>query len=117
MIGIFLDDERTPSRVSWIDYPEDITWKTVRTFEDFKSAVKDCWDEPYEVSFDHDIQDYNLNGDEVTGYTALKWLVDYIIEYNFPLPEAVYFHTKNPVGKRNMESYWSNFLDNLEDLL
>lgn len=117
MIGIFLDDERTPPQVSWINYHDDITsWGVVRTLDEFKSRVNmvyilRC---EYVVSFDHDIQDYDLNGKEVTGYAALKWLCDVILDAGHPLPKEVYFHTKNPVGKRNMEDYWENFKKSLE---
>ena len=109
MKGLFLDDERVPQDVTWIDYPESIDWTVVRSYDEFfyefhRSAFQ-------VFSFDHDIQDYNHRGVELTGYSALKAMVDYLIdnEESCRMPEQVFFHTQNPIGKENMESYWKNF--------
>ena len=66
------------------------------------------------ISFDHDIQDFN-NGVERTGYTCVKFLCDYLQSgkiYNgtFMVDIDCYFHTQNPIGKKNMETYWNNFV-------
>ena len=63
-------------------------------------------------SFDHDIQDYNEIGVELTGYTVLKAMLDTFLTtphglYTFP--EKIFFHTQNSVGEENMKSYWNNF--------
>ena len=68
--GLFLDDERNPEDVTWIDYPESIDWKVVRSYDEFfyefhRSAFQ-------AISLDHDIQDYNHRGVELTGYTSRK---------------------------------------------
>lgn len=118
MIGIFLDDERNPEDVTWIKYPKDIEWYVLRRMCDFQFSVM-MIEEPFIVSFDHDLQDFT-NGVEHTGYDCVKWLVDYCIEHNKDLP-ICFFHTKNPIGLTNMLSYMYNaetFLSkNKEELL
>ena len=108
--GLFLDDERNPEDVTWIEYPENIDWTMVRSYSEFfyelhRSAFQ-------VISFDHDIQDYNHRGVELTGYTVLKAMLDTFITAPpglYTLPGQVFFHTQNPIGKLNMESYWNNF--------
>jgi hypothetical protein len=102
--GIFLDDERDVEDVFWIDYPESVSWQVVRTYNEFVSAVRENIEHPHLISFDHDLQDFTLSGSERTGYDCVKFLVDYCIENEKVLPECLY-HTQNPVGKLNMQSY------------
>ena len=110
MKGLFLDDERVPQDVTWIDYPESIDWKVVRSYREFfyefhRSAFQ-------VISFDHDIQDYNHRGVELTGYTVLRAILDTFLTTPpglYTLPEQVFFHTQNPIGEENMESYWNSF--------
>ena len=108
--GMFLDDERNPEDVTWINYPESIDWTVVRSYDEF---FYEFYRETFQVfSFDHDIQDYNHRGVELTGYTALKAMLDTFLTTTpelYTFPEQVFFHTKNPIGKENMESYWKNF--------
>lgn len=112
--AIFLDDERNVSDVTWVKYPEGLDWCVVRTMCDFMFAITQT---PFEdisvISFDHDIAEYNANGCEVTGYDCLKWLVEYCQDNGVQMPECV-FHTQNPVGKYNMESYYANYLAHQE---
>jgi hypothetical protein len=107
MIGIFLDDERNPEDVFWIDYPE-ITWSVVRTKAEFDELVQlmNVLGQEYVVSFDHDIQEIH-NGVEITGYDCLISLVDFCLDTGAKLPVS-FFHTQNPVGKQNMQSYYEN---------
>ena len=108
--GLFLDDERNPEDVTWIDYPESIDWKVVRSYREFfyefhRSAFQ-------VISFDHDIQDYNHRGVELTGYTVLRAMLGTFLTTSpelYTFPEQVFFHTQNLIGKENMESYWNNF--------
>ena len=98
--GLFLDDERNPSDVTWVNYPENIEWKVVRSYDEF---FYEFHRHTFQVfSFDHDIQDSNHRGVELTGHTVLKAMLD-------TFPEQVFSHTQNPIGKENMESYWKNF--------
>ena len=62
------------------------------------------------INLDHDIDSYDDNGDEVTGYDCVKWLCDYILDNNLDISNLrLNFHTANVVGKVNMEVYWQNF--------
>ena len=108
--GLFLDDERNPEDVTWIKYPESIDWVVVRSYDEF---FHEFYRADFQViSFDHDIQDFNNRGGELTGYVVLKAMLDTFLTtppglYTFP--EQVFFHTKNLIGREHMESYWKNF--------
>ena len=108
MIGIFLDDERNPEDVTWLQYDKDVVWSVVRTKVQFDELVKltSLLGQTFVVSFDHDIQDFK-DGVEQTGYDCLKSLVDFCLDNEKPLP-VCFFHTQNPVGKSNMVSYYEN---------
>ncbi|MEG0868870.1 MAG: hypothetical protein RSD49_06710 [Hafnia sp.] len=112
MIGIFLDDERFPVNATWMTYPEDIQWVVVRTHAAFTHEVAKLIDQPLIISFDHDLMDFDADGREYTGYDGVKWLVDLCMDQDRPLPLCV-FHTQNPVGRQNMESYYLNALRHL----
>ena len=61
-------------------------------------------------SFDHVLNYYNENDEEITGYKCLQFICDFMLEKNIdPSDYIFYFHTANPVGKKNMQSYWNNF--------
>lgn len=108
---IFLDDERDLEDVTWINYPEFNNVDIVRTFEAFKTKVQDIsdWNNVY-FSFDHDIQDFNEDKSENTGYTCVKWLCDYILDNNINYHILnVFIHTQNPIGAKNIKCYFENF--------
>ena len=104
-IGIFLDDERVVRDVPWVEYDEGVEWEVVRDSDTFFHMLQTL--DPDVVSFDHDIQEF-CGEDEVTGYDILKEMVDIYIDVA-PLPKC-YFHTQNPIGKKNMECYYQNAL-------
>lgn len=111
-VGVFLDDERNPEDVIWIQYPDNIEWKVVRTMREFVAwcvlVDKDVIQNAV-FSFDHDLQDFDHSSSvEYTGYTCIKWLVDYLIYSDFKLPDSVYFHSQNPIGRDNMQTYYEN---------
>lgn len=115
MRGLFLDDERSPSDVTWVNYDSNIDWTVVRTFDEFCYFVDTHVFSVY--SFDHDIQDFETikKGDilrisvygnvyaeddtveELTGKDCAEYLKDNY-EYNY----SYYVHSKNPVGKQNI---------------
>lgn len=105
--GIFLDDERNVEDAFWMTYDKSIQWTVVRTFAEFVAAIRNCVEPEYVISFDHDLQDFKVNGDEYTGYDCVKFLVDYCMQYGKDMPES-YYHTQNPIGKTNMECYMDN---------
>ena len=113
---IFLDDERNPCDVTWIELCEKRDWYIVRNYNDFISLIEDkiVWSKPPKViSFDHDIAPFDINGKEKTGYDCLKFLIEYSHINSTPIPECI-FHTMNYVGKNNMQSYYNNYLNMLD---
>ena len=103
---LYLDDIRNPHQSGYQD-SEWIVCKNDKTFKDmfisFDSVIT-------HISFDHDIDSYDENGNEVTGYNCVKWLCDYIQDNNLDISNlTLNFHTANVVGKENMETYWNNF--------
>lgn len=115
---VFLDDERNHQDVYWVDYPKYHRIHTIRTFETFKSQVVSILNlslpeketiSMIDFSFDHDIQDFDSDGVERTGYDCVKWLCDYCMERNIDLAKLSYtVHSQNPIGKKNIESYIEN---------
>ena len=108
--GLFLDDERNPEDITWVVYPENIEWTVVRSYDEFFYEFHRS--DFQVISFDHDIQDYNHRGVELTGYAVLKAMLYTFMTtppglYTFP--EQIFFHTQNPIGEENMKSYWKNF--------
>lgn len=109
--GLFLDDERMPSDVGpWMVYPENnVHWVVVRNYQSFVcEAQKQIFDF---YSFDHDLQDFSDPLKEKTGMDCIRFLVEHFIEYDiFPNNVQCFFHTQNPIGKKNMKGYWDNFV-------
>jgi len=114
MYNLFLDDIRYPRMVfNYIndtDYNK-LSWVIVRSYDEFINYIK-INKIPNLISFDHDISDEHYSPTnthyEKTGYDALKWLCDYSLYNNLPLPK-IKFHTANPIGKKNMITYLNNF--------
>ena len=109
-------------------------WVIVRNFEQFTFIIMEKFKSgewPYLISFDHDLgQEHTkfffenggwdsppdpLTGEfvEMTGYDAAKWLCDFIMEHNISVPGFL-VHSANPVGRKNIESYLSNFTNYYE---
>lgn len=107
--GLFLGDERYPQDVTWTQYPDNVEWTVVRNSKEFIEKYKLV---DYDVfSFDHDIQDYT-KGIETTGYDVLKWMLEH---YIFVDSAEVFVHSQNPVGKKNMESYYQNYVNFMKE--
>lgn len=131
-VNIFLDDERVPAQASnWMRYPSGIEWVVVRTVSEFRCVVTDVIETGGtlgRISFDHDLQDFVTDDDgirrEETGYTAIRWLINLLVEYaergNPLVIPTVDVHTRNPVGMTNITDAWSwgtrylNHLDKTE---
>lgn len=122
---LFLDDERVPNGVFWIDIPKNVPWTIVRNYKQFREAIESRGI-PAFVSFDHDLADehYSMSSDEVnnssyerviasyeekTGYDCLKWFVERVLApIDAPFPDYA-LHTMNSIGKDNMEKYINNY--------
>lgn len=115
---VFLDDERNFEDVTWVDYKtdEELNVCVVRNPLQFRTAILPLLVEEGAllwVSFDHDIQSFDSECNETTGYDLVKWLVAYCIEEGYNIP-VCYFHTNNIIGKRNMETYYNNAVEFLQ---
>lgn len=117
--NIFLDDERYPKDVTWVDLPL-VEWTIVRSYNDFVKLIEQNG-LPASVSFDHDLADEHyrayieslqaaspeerrINYDELkekTGYDCAKYLADYCIDKRCQIP-VYYVHTMNPIGRGNI---------------
>ena len=97
-VRIYLDDERTPKRDDFF---------VVRTYQEFVDWI-DTYGMPVYISFDHDIASYDINGKEMTGLDAAKYVVDYCIDNDVACPEFN-VHSANPVGGENINSMLTNF--------
>lgn len=104
---IFLDDERNHGDVFWVNYnlilkTDRVRWVTVRNYSEFIEAIqKNVVDM---ISFDHDL------GIGKTGYDCLKRLIEVCEASRLEIPTCV-FHTKNPVGKQNMEQLYNGYIE------
>lgn len=139
MYYLFLDDERNPQDVTWVDLPK-ADWVVVRNYDEFVKTIQEQG-HPLFVAFDHDLADEHyvtmlkeveqfeafhddpeggLNiiheyGPEKTGYDCAKWLVDRCMEKGYDYPDYV-VHSMNPIGKQRIINYvegWKSFCENL----
>lgn len=115
--NLFLDDERVPKQVKWIELPL-VNWVIVRNYDDFVHHIT-THGIPLIVSFDHDLalEHYADAGKqqlnyatyrEKTGYDCAKFLVEYCLERNYNLPKY-YVHSMNTVGKANILSLLNSY--------
>ena len=114
MYKLFLDDERLPKNVTWIEMPLG-PWIISRNHDDFvKYIMKNGL--PSFVSFDHDLgREHYVVGapkyneyKEKTGYDCAKWLVEYCMNNNLEFPEYQ-VHSMNPIGSTNIRSYIESY--------
>lgn len=136
--NIYLDDWRTPVETLISKKPlylkkiiSENEWEIVRSYHEFVDKIERKG-LPDIISFDHDLGDtyyfseeepkklivkpediifdydkYEEN-DERTGYHCAKWLVEYCLEHNKPLPQYI-IHSDNQVGTENIHCYLENF--------
>ena len=118
---LFLDDERYPKQVTWVNLPL-VDWVIVRNYNEFVKTIEE--DEmPVLISFDHDLADEHYNEamyenreynklyksfKEKTGMDCARWLVNYCLDNDLKMCNYQ-AHTMNPVGKQNIESLLNNF--------
>ena len=109
---LLLDDERNIEDVTWIDYSKYTGYflYTVRNVQQARDFIikHDHNFKDLVFSLDHDLQDFHEDGEE-TGYTFTRWLVNYIVDNGHDLDDLnVIVHSKNPIGKQNIEKYVEN---------
>ena len=88
---LYLDDLRpTPEGFDRVySYEEFVVYLEIKGLPEF-------------ISFDHDL------GEDLSGYDCAKYLVEYCLEHQLPLPDYQ-VHSQNPVGKENIERLLENF--------
>lgn len=118
-VRIYLDDVRIPTQDEWL---------VAKNYEEFVKLIETHKLENIElISLDHDLGDsamveyynnvkdnYTLdynNIEEKTGFDCCKFLVNYSLDNDTPLP-LVYIHSANPIGSSNMMGYINNYLKN-----
>lgn len=103
---LFLDDTRVPADVGYINEE----WTIVRDYETFMLIVDNL--QPQEISFDHDLQDYDTFGKEWTGLDCAKSLVEADSRWTHTVGKDFKFHvhSMNPIGKKNIQCYLDNYI-------
>lgn len=123
---LFLDDERKPSSVTWVQLPL-VPWTIVRNYEDFVKVI-DKQGIPHFITYDHDLgpQAYNEghfqkflafdydNITEKTGMDCAKYLVSKCMDLGIKHPECFWVHSMNPIGAENIQSYIISYNKSLE---
>lgn len=88
MLQIWLDDVRNPP---------DETWLVFRTAEDLITFLKTNKDEIACLSLDHD-----LGEGRMTGYGAISWIEERVVEGLMVPPLKMLIHSANPVGAKRI---------------
>lgn len=119
--SLFLDDERKPKMVDWIQLPL-VEWYIVKDVQSFIRVISHLGLPKY-ISFDHDLNEehysryerakvegkFDYNGlTTKTGYEAAKWLVRYCEIFKKPMPQY-FIHTKNKFGAANIKAVLDGF--------
>ena len=120
MSNLFLDDIRDPHNVKaalhrgvWEKFPELLAWDIVRSYDEFVAYIQKNG-LPIRIAFDHDLsyEDQNKTDystfKEKTGYDCAKWLTEYCMDHDLPLPDF-YIHSFNPVGRMNISNHLLRF--------
>jgi hypothetical protein len=116
---LFLDDERFPKDVKWIELPP-LNWVFARNYNQFVQIIK-TRGIPATVSFDHDLcqehyDEYAVAHDkrmlsfgtiryhifkEKSGYECAQFLAEQCVAQKVAIP-PYYIHTLNGLGKTNI---------------
>lgn len=98
---LLLDDERVG---------RDSDWTIVRSSQHFQIFIE-CYHASIEmISFDHDLGETSKSGK-----WCLMWLAEKVLDNPtwFSKLKAFIFHSANPVGSENMESYAKSMIQNI----
>ena len=130
---LWLDDIRNPHIGDWLmayapqfAYGEgEVVW--VKNFDDFVSHIK-FKGIPDMISFDHDLgedvarekvrmgtskrQARKQKKETKSGFDCAKWLVDYCIDNEIPIPHFG-VHSANPVGAENIRGLLNNAMKHI----
>lgn len=114
--NLFLDDERLPKHVTWVELPP-VEWVVVRSYAEFIEAII-TRGIPNRMSLDNDLHPshYQLYASMVadgrtrfpyeacspkTGFHCAQWLVKYCLDRKAKLPEYT-IHTLNHVAQADI---------------
>ena len=92
---IWLDDLRDPKTYGYTE----ALW--IKSYKAFTKTILSIG-LPELISFDNDL------GEEKEGYDCAKWLVEYCMDRNLPLPKWQ-VHSANPVARNNINSLLNNY--------
>lgn len=114
---LFLDDERTPNKVTWVNLPSH-NWVIVRNYNEFVNCIE-TYGIPLIISYDHDLgnsaykeyfqsknnkEPINYNNIvEKTGRDCALFLANYCLDKCVPIP-LYYIHSMNGLGGANIFS-------------
>lgn len=119
-MNLFLDDERKPMDVTWVELPL-CHWTIVRSYYEFTSMITknglpehisfdhDLGEEAYRHAFSNNLKSFNYTHvTEKTGYDCALWLVQYCLSARILLPKY-YVHTMNPIGRENILKLFESY--------
>lgn len=107
-IIIFLDDYRKPNKYVNMNINRVYQAYNAQEFYNLLYKLYRKYNRIDEVWFDHDLGPVDCG----TGYECAKYLVDFCMEHNMPLPEY-HIQSANPVGSANIDSYLKSYLKSL----
>lgn len=121
MKKLFLDDERIPADVTWVDIGSG-PWHVVRSFDQAVEWVLEHGF-PDVITFDHDLGYEKYDTDDSglivvvdateskSGYDFAKWLVDFDLDTgSMPVNFTFTVHSMNPVGAENIRSLLTKYI-------
>ena len=107
--NLFIDDERYPVNITWgsEEFYAQFPWTIARTMAQVQDLVEQ-WGFPDFVSFDHDLGD-----GEPTGKDIANWMIEGDMDGLHHIPDnfQFYVHSRNPVGKQNIESVLKSYME------
>lgn len=113
--NLFIDDERNIEDVTWAPWQVQEKYRNEKWViaRNTAAAISEIINRgmPSYISFDHD-----LGENEPTGYDLVKTLIADAItfpeveDFQFLSDFAFYVHSKNPIGKANIEGLLNNYL-------
>jgi hypothetical protein len=114
--GVFLDDERVPSDVTWVTLPKTENWHIVRTLREFRDYMEDLLEtvplDEIVVSFDYVLSTTEPRPN-VTGRTCMDWLMVELGWRYENTPVAVNMHSSDRNYRNTMANSWyKNMLEN-----
>ena len=102
---LFLDDERMPGDVTWIELPS-AKYVIVRNMAEFVKTIEERG-LPIHISFDNDLGARSAP----EGRDCAKWLVDQYLDGKFKESITFTVHSKNVVAAAWINDYLKRFFE------